>query len=69
MTTAITTLLAKLGKPLRADVGKSPNGAYHLVEAQDGDRYVRVMVEANCPPEQVARAVEAALACLARGRT
>lgn len=64
----IDHLLAKLGKPKPAQRGSNGNGVYHLVEAQDGERFVRVLVEANCGAEKVAQAVESALAVLARGR-
>lgn len=64
----IDHLLGKLGKPNLNSSGSNPNGVWRLVEAQDGERFVRVMVEANCGAEKVAQAIESALAVLARGR-
>lgn len=61
-------LLARLGDPLPVQAGSNPNGAYLLVESRRDGRHVRVLVEASCGQAQVAEAVTACLAILARGR-
>ncbi len=65
----INHLLGKLGEPLPVQAGKNQNGSYRLVEVKHSSgKYSRVLVESNCGEEQIARAVAAALAEIARGR-